>query len=53
MLLDLLEDVVDKDALVERHVDVSDAVALDILSTRGAGLANTGVDVTVYPPGWP
>ena len=53
MLLDLFEDVVNGEGLVERHVDVADAVALDILSTRGAGLANTGVDVTVCPPKWP
>ena len=37
VLLDLLEDVVDGEGLVERYVDVADAVALDILSTRGAG----------------
>ena len=53
VLLDLLEYVFNREGLVHRHVDVADAVALDILSTRGAGLANTGVDVTVCPPKWP
>ena len=53
VLLDLLEYVFNREGLVQRHVDIADAVALDILSTRGAGLADTGVDVTVCPPKWP
>ena len=53
VLLDLLEYVFNREGLVHRHVDVADAVALDILSTRGARLADTGVDYTVCPPKWP
>ena len=53
VLLDLLEDVVDGEGLVHRHVDVAHPVALDVLTTRGALLADTRVEVTVFPQGWP
>ena len=53
VLLDLLEDVVDGEGLVHRHVDVAHPVALDVLTTRGAELADTRGDVTVFPRGWP
>ena len=53
MLADLLEDVLDGEGLVHRHVDVAHPVALDVLTTRGAELADTRGDVTVFPRGWP
>ena len=38
VLLDLLEDLVDGEGLVHRHVDVAHPVALDVLPTEKAGL---------------
>ena len=50
MLADLLEDVLDGEGLVHRHVDVAHPVALDVLPTQGVGLAGTRGAVTVCPP---
>ena len=53
VLTDLLEDVLDGEGPVHRHVDVAHAVTLYVLPTEGVGLADARGDVTFSPRGWP
>ena len=53
VLTDLLEDVLNGEGPVHRHVDVAHAVTLDVLPTEGVGLADARSDVTFSPRGWP
>ena len=53
VLTDLLEDVLDGEGPVQRHVDVAHPVTLDVLPTEEVELADARGDVTVCPPGWP
>ena len=50
MLVDLLEDVLDGEGLVHRHVDVAHPVALNILPTEEVELTDLRSDGTVCLP---